>query len=246
MHQVYLACLPEKQYIGLTGVGLAKRLNNLKDKQVTWLAGAVGLHDLDKLKPLGRKADVKAGLALEAAYTAMHWVENPATVRGGPWCRARLPSPDLRELRQLSEALEGKVTLADRVAVVQSVAAESAPDGSLNMHLRGACFRCKATFQKCSCKLFRRGHAQISPLPAARKSGRHKSRVGAMKSGTPGRSSGRHKSRVGAMKSGASGRHNVLVGSKVIKRPSSGKSGSQSSGAARRFAALHQPRGRRL
>ena len=36
-------------------------------------------------------------------------------------------------MKQLSEALEGKVTLADRVAVVQSVAAESALDGSLNL-----------------------------------------------------------------------------------------------------------------
>jgi len=179
---------------------------------------------------------VKTGLALEAVFTAMHWAEHPAIVRGGPWCRAKLPSADLRALHQLSEALEGKATLAARVAAVHSVAAELAHDGSLNMHLRCVCFRCKATFQKCSCKLFRRKDAQIVRLPAARKSGKHKSRVGAIKSGAHGKSvsSGKQKSRVGAMKSGASGRsgrHKARVGSKVINRPY-GASGSQSSGGS--------------
>ena len=216
--QVYIADLPERQYVGLTGIGLAKRLRNLKDRPVVWLAGKHGLDELDKLKPLSTKVDVKAGLALEAACTAIRWAQQPSSVRGGPWCRTKLALPDRQELRLLSEALSGRTTAYAKIEAVRSVAAELPAGGSLNMHLKNRCFNCKGLFQKCSCRLFRRQDAGLV-LSKPRASGKHKSRVGAMKSGH----SGKHKSRVGAMKSGRSGKHKSRVG--AMKGGRSGASG---------------------
>lgn len=130
-------------------------------------------------------------------------------VRGGPWLRRRLPSADLAEIKAVSEA-------PDKEAVKR--VADSRPTGSLFFHLHQMPWRGRATQQN-PASLF------ASPpeffMRRARQSGRHRPCIkrpsGA--SGAPGKS-GQH--RPGATRQ--SGR--------------SFTSGSQSSGAHRRFNKL--------
>ncbi len=120
---------------------------------------------------MGRRVGLDRGLALEAAFTAKAWRDNPTEVRGGPWCLGRLTQDDKNELQEVYDAVEGESLLIDQERAVREAAARLPRRGSLNRHLHQECFRCGRPLVKCSCRGLGRKDDVLHVAPTKRRSG---------------------------------------------------------------------------
>ena len=154
MWQVYKGELPEKTYFGITSLDIEDRCRNMKGKPVFWLRGHPDLQRLKLEELLGRRTSEDKALALEAAFTATHWADNPKKVRGGPYCLGRLDGKLTCELKKLAQELNASSRSChrERIQIVIAVAQGLPRTGPLNRHLRGECFRCGVKFQHCLCR----------------------------------------------------------------------------------------------
>ena len=175
---VYKAKLPGKVYVGCTQLALQDRLRSMKAKPVLWLRKVESLAGLKLTALHARRVPEQTALALEAAFAALAWSEDPAAARGGPYCLSRLHGPLLDELYALGTALEGQEQLYEKVAAVRKVARLFPRTGPLNRHLRGECYTCGGKFRQCSCRSQHYG-LQVLQTPPKRRSG--KSLSGAQK-----------------------------------------------------------------
>ena len=126
---VYKAQLGERLYFGCTGLQLSERCENMRHRPVFWLQGQAGPLRMEPM--FSRRVDLPTGLALEAAFTALAWAQEPARVRGGPWCLARLPSQLVGELQQVADSLAGKASLQAKADAVWEVAKAMPRRGAL-------------------------------------------------------------------------------------------------------------------
>ena len=178
---VYRAQLPGKVYIGCTQLTLQDRLRSMKAKPVLWLRNVESLARLQLTAMHARPLPEHIALALEAAFAALAWSEDPAAARGGPYCLSRLHGPLLDELRALAAGLEGQEQLKEKVAAVRRVARQFPRAGPLNRHLRGECFKCGGEFRRCSCRSQHHGLHVFDTPPKRRSGNSGKSLSGAKK-----------------------------------------------------------------
>jgi len=192
--------------------------------QAAWLQG------LDRaslqMRTVQTGLTLKEALLQEAILAAQYIAADSETARGGPWCRRKLSAADRKEVKAVFEAKSNREVLD---------IAKKYPEGSLAYHLAQKPWPAKKLpTEGITPPLF------ASPpnfFAVKRRSGRHKPGVK--------RASGRH--RPGVKKSGRR--------KPVMKKPAgvfgggaarlSGRSGSQSSGAERRFLKLPLPRSAR-
>lgn len=184
-----LSCLQgdsSKQYVGMTAVlrgqsdDAAKRVRkqfHLSDQR-RWLKGmAPGSVRMTVLRTGLTLRNALIDEAREAARLYLELPEGDKIVRGGPWCRCRLPPEDAAEIAAIAAC-------TSRQGV--SALAASLPTGSLSFHLAGAVY--PGTQQKRSLS------AMQVLLPVKRPSGRS-GRSG--RSSTSGRSGHQYRMRAG-------------------------------------------------
>lgn len=152
---VYEINLGDKLYIGLTGLELDERCQNMKEYPVLWLRGHAHLEKLRLAPLLGRRVPWKLGLAVEAARTATAWSLQPEVVRGGPWCLRRLSRGLVEEAKRVAEAVRRARGPRAEAEAVWRVAKEMSRSGALCRHLRGECFKCGVFLGLCRCRTHR-------------------------------------------------------------------------------------------
>ena len=100
---------------------LRSRAERMVAKPVAWSSGHPGLADIG-LEPLHRPRALDKALAMEAALIAQAWMKRPRLVRGGPWCRRKLPEEDVREMTEVDAALACSMSLSSQAEAVWDVA----------------------------------------------------------------------------------------------------------------------------
>ena len=133
----------------------------MRSAPVKWLRGEAELGSLQLKSLLGRRVSEKKGLALEAAFTAEAWLQDPKGVRGGPYCLSRLDGELTSELRAVAEAVADEDFLHAKATAVQRVARQLGAGSAIAKHLRNECFRCGEHFRKCACRNKRRTSADV-------------------------------------------------------------------------------------
>jgi len=149
---VYEGDLGDKRYLGLTGLELEDRCDNMKARPVLWLRGHRRLKTLQLVPLLGRRVAWKLGLAIEAARTAAAGEEQPEVVRGGPWCLKRLDRGLVEELQKVADAVRKARGPYAEAEAVWRVAKTMDKNSALGRHLRGECFKCGVYLGWCQCK----------------------------------------------------------------------------------------------